>query len=72
MRNSLISFLKEKNELEQKSKSDELKIRKQELQIQRDQFQVEKEERRQRLLYEQQEKTMLLQIFKECFKSEFN
>ena len=57
-----------KNDLEQKAKSDELEIRKQELQLQRDQFDLEKEKRRQRLQFEQQEKTMLLQIFKECFK----
>ena len=65
---SVVSFLREKAEIEKQSRDEELKLRREQLSLERELFELEKKERIQKLEYEKQQSKMMLEIIQQVFK----
>ena len=65
-RNDIIGYLKEKNQAESDFRKQELELRREEIKLEKEKFELERQERKQRLDTEQQEKTLMLDLLKKC------
>ena len=63
-----MEYLKEKTEAETKTKMEEIELKKEQLKLERERFELEKAERAQKIESEKQEKTMLLEMFRQCLQ----
>nr|XP_034328745.1 uncharacterized protein LOC117690037 [Crassostrea gigas] len=63
---SVMSFLKEKAELEKKSKEDELALRREQFNLEKERFEIEKQERLQKLEMEKQQSKLMFELFSKC------
>ncbi|CAC5389772.1 unnamed protein product [Mytilus coruscus] len=62
--NNILSYLQEKKEVEMEIRKEEMEMKKQQLQFEREKFELEKNERRQRMDIERQEKMMIFEVFR--------
>lgn len=63
---SVMSFLKEKAELERQSKEDELALRREQFNLEKERFEIEKQERLQKLEMEKQQSKLMFELFSKC------
>lgn len=63
---SVMSFLKEKAELERQSKEDELALRREQFNLEKERFEIEKQERLQKLEMEKQQSKLMVELFSKC------
>ena len=64
---SVMSYLKEKADVEKEVRMEEINIRKEELKLERERFEMEREERRQKLDSDRQQQLLLIECIR-CFK----
>ncbi|XP_052090746.1 putative uncharacterized protein DDB_G0271982 [Mytilus californianus] len=68
--NNILSYLQEKKEVEMEIRKEEMEMKKQQLQFEREKFELEKNERRQRMDIERQEKMMIFEMFRKRTRTE--
>ncbi|XP_076092393.1 uncharacterized protein LOC143063862 [Mytilus galloprovincialis] len=66
---SIMSYLKEKCDVEKDIKMEEVSIRKEELKLERERFELEREERKQKIENDKQQQLLLMELIKTVKKS---